>query len=474
MYEGYIRQKTNYLRMKQQTIKESFSVNGKGLHTGLDITLTFKPAPVNNGITIKRVDLPDQPELQALADYVTETTRGTVLKRGDLQVSTIEHVMSVLYALEIDNCLLEVNAPEFPILDGSAKFYVEEINKVGITQQAEDKEYYVVRKKIEFEIPETGAKIIILPDDKFSVDVHIGYDSPVLNNQFASLSDFSEYATDISSCRTFVFVREIEPLVKMNLIKGGDLENAIVIYDKQMPQNELNAIADLMNQPRRDATELGYINCEPKFNNEPARHKLLDVIGDLALVGMPIKGKVIATYPGHKLNTGIAKLIRKDIKRIEKQCPVYDDSVPPLLDINAIRSLLPHRWPFLLIDKVIEITDRIVVGVKNITANEAFFVGHFPNEPVMPGVLLVEAMAQTGGLLVLHKTDDAEKYSTYFMTIDKVKFRNKVVPGDTVIFRLELIDEIRRGCAQMRGLAFVGSKIVAEAEFMAQVTKNKN
>ena len=459
--------------MKQKTIQKSFTIEGNGLHTGLDISLTFNPAPENTGIIIKRVDMPNQPQMEALADYVAETTRGTVLKRGEMQVSTIEHAMSALYASEIDNCILEVNAPEFPILDGSAELFINEIERVGIQEQKEDKEYYVVTKKIEHTNPETGAKIVILPDDEFSIDVHIGFKSSVLSNQFASLTSLSDYKTQIANARTFVFVREIEPLVKMNLIKGGNLKNAIVIYDELISQKELDSIADLMGQPHRDTNCLGYVNGDLKFDNEPARHKLLDVIGDLALIGRPLKGKVIATYPGHKLNTDVAKIIRKDIKAQEKQAPIYDDTVPPLLDVNAVRDLLPHRWPFLMVDKILEITDKVVIGVKNVTVNETFFMGHFPKEPVMPGVLLVEAMAQTGGILVLHKQTNPEEYSTYFMKIDNVKFRQKVVPGDTLIFHLELMDEIRRGCAQMRGLAFVGGKIVAEAEFMAQIIKNK-
>ena len=457
--------------IKQQTIKESFSFTGKGLHTGLDILLTFQPASENHGVKIKRVDLPEQPVIDALAENVDGTTRGTVLKKGDVQVSTIEHALSALYAFGIDNCLLEVNAPEFPILDGSAKFYVEAIQKIGIVEQKEDKDYFVVRKKIEYQLPESGSKIVLLPDDKFSLDVHIGFKSPILSNQFASLSSLDDFASEIASARTFVFVREIEPLLKMGLIKGGDLENAIVIYDEEMPQAELNNMADALGQRQPDATKLGYFT-NLSWENEPARHKLLDVIGDLALVGKPILGKVMAYYPGHKLNTEVAKFVRKEIKKQEAQAPVYDDSLPPVLDVNAIRKLLPHRYPFLLVDKVFDIRDRVISAIKSVSGNEPFFVGHFPEEPVMPGVLIVESMAQAGGLLVLSQLDEPDKYSTYFLKIDNVKFRQKVVPGDMLIFRVELLTEVKRGIATMRGLAFVGGKIVCEAEFTAQIVKN--
>ncbi len=459
--------------LKQRTIKEPFSFTGKGLHTGLNITLTFCPAAENHGVKIKRIDLPDQPVIDALAENVDGTTRGTVIKKGDVQISTVEHALSALYALGVDNCLLEVNAPEFPILNGSARAYVDAIKKAGIVEQKEDKDFFVVKKRIEYSLPNSGSKITLLPDDKFSLAVHIGFKSQILSNQFATLDSLDDYEKEISDARTFVFVREIEPLLNMGLIKGGDLQNAIVIYDQPMTQEELDHMADSLGQPHHDATQLGYLT-QLNHENEPARHKLLDVIGDLSLIGKPILGKVIATYPGHKVNTETAKLIRKELKHLEVQAPVYDDTVPPVLDINDIRKLLPHRWPFLLVDKIIEIRDKVIVGIKNVSGNETFFVGHFPNEPVMPGVLVVEALAQCGGMLVLHKLEQPEKYSTYFLKLDNVKFRRKVVPGDTLVFRVKLLTEIRRGIATMRGLAFVGGKIVCEAEFTAQIVKNND
>ena len=459
---------------KQKTLAASFSLKGKGLHTGLDIDITFNPAPENHGYKIKRTDLEGQPVIDALAEHVVATQRGTVLKKNDVQVSTIEHAMAALYALEIDNCLIEVNAPEFPILDGSARYFVEGIQKVGSVEQNAPRDYYIVKHKIEVKDEESGASLIILPDEKFSVNVLISFDSPVLNNQFASMNDLSEFPSELAASRTFVFVREIEMLLNNNLIKGGDLDNAIVIYDQKLPQESLDKLADMMNIPHLNLTELGYINHEPLvFDNEPARHKLLDVIGDVALIGKPIRGRIIATHPGHKINNQFARMIRKDIKQNEVQAPVYDPNREPVMDINRIRELLPHRYPFLLVDKIIEIGGNYIVGVKNITANEPFFQGHFPQEPVMPGVLQVEAMAQTGGLLVLNSVDEPERYSTYFMKIDGVKFRHKVVPGDTLIFRLELLAPIRRGISTMKGYVFVGDTLVSEAEFMAQIVKNK-
>lgn len=459
---------------KQNTLAASFSLQGKGLHSGLNIEVSFNPAPENHGYKIKRIDLPEQPVIDAVAENVINTQRGTVIGRKDIQISTIEHAMAALYAMGVDNCLIEVNAPEFPILDGSARHYVEEIQKVGLQEQNAARDYYIVKHKVEVKDEETGASIMLLPDDHFCVNTLISFNSPVLNNQFATMNDVKDFPTEIAASRTFVFVRELEMLLQNNLIKGGDLDNAIVIYDQKVSQEALDKLADMMNVPHQNIQELGYINHEPLvFDNEPARHKLLDVIGDIALIGKPIKGRVIATRPGHSINNKLARIIRKQIKLNDVQAPIYDPNAEPVMDINRIRELLPHRYPFLLVDKIIELGKNYIVGVKNITTNEPFFQGHFPQEPVMPGVLQVEAMAQTGGLLVLNTVDEPERYSTYFMKIDGVKFRQKVVPGDTLILRLELLAPIRRGISTMKGYVFVGDKLVSEAEFMAQIIKNK-
>jgi len=460
--------------VKQKTLQNSFTLQGIGLHTGQDIVVTFNPAPVDHGYKIRRVDLEDQPVIDALAEHVVNTQRGTVLGKGNVTVSTIEHGFSALYALGIDNCLIDVNASEFPILDGSAIEYVREIRKAGVVEQEKDKDYYIVRNKMEVTDPETGSKLTLLPDDAFCINSFIEFDSQYIPNQSASMDTVTDFEKEIASCRTFVFVREIEQLRKAGLIKGGNLDNAIVIYEKKLSQKELDEIADELGVPHHNADELGYLNHRKlAYPNEPARHKLLDIIGDMSLIGKPIKGRLIAHKPGHKINNQLARLIRKDIKLNEVQPPVYDLKSEPVMDNKRIRELLPHRYPFLMVDKVIQMTDTFIVGVKNITTNEPYFTGHFPQEPVMPGVLQVEAMAQTGGLLVLAMLDEPERYSTYFLKIDNVKFRHKVVPGDTILFRVELTSEMRRGIATMRGLAFIGDKVVSEADFTAQIIKNK-
>ena len=454
---------------------EVFHSNGKGLHTGLKLTVTFNPAPENYGYKIQRIDLDDQPIIDAVAENVTDTTRGTVLNKNGVKVSTIEHAMASLYAAGIDNCLIQVNGPEFPILDGSAKAYVECIKRVGIQEQNALKDYYIIKSKIEFKDEATGSSIIVLPDESFSVNALISYDSQILTNQFATLENMADFPTEVASARTFVFVREIEPLLNAGLIKGGDLDNAIVIYERKMSQENFDKLADIMGVPHMDADKIGYINHIPLvWPNEPARHKLLDIIGDLALIGKPIKGRIIATRPGHTINNKFARQIRKEIRLHEIQAPVYNCNEAPLMDVNRIRELLPaHRYPFQLVDKVIKSGATCIVGVKNVTSNEPFFQGHFPQEPVMPGVLQIEAMAQVGGLLVLNSIEEPEKYSTYFLKIDGVKFRQKVVPGDTLLFRVELLAPIRRGISTMKGYVFVGEKVVCEAEFMAQIIKNK-
>ena len=459
---------------KQKTLNGSFSLYGKGLHTGLNLTVTFNPAPENYGYKIQRIDLPGEPIIDAVAENVTETTRGTVLTKGEARVSTVEHALAALFALGIDNCLMQVNGPEFPILDGSAINYVENIERIGIKEQNAEKDVFVIKSKIEIKDGNNGHSIIILPDEKFSLNVLVHYDSDVLYNQYATLEDMADFKNEIASSRTFVFVRELEPLLNLGLIKGGDLDNAIVIYEREMPQEQYNRIADVLGVPHMDAKKLGYLNHKPLvWNNEPARHKLLDIIGDLALIGKPLQGRIIATCPGHTINNKFARAMRKVIREHQIQAPIYDPNRTPVMDIKRIKELLPHRTPMLLIDKVIELGSNYIVGTKNITMNEPYFAGHFPEEPVMPGVMLVEAMSQCGALLVMNMLDEPQKYSTYFLKIDKIAFHKKVVPGDTLIFKVEQPGALRHGITMMKGYAFVGEKLVAEAQFTGQIIKNK-
>ena len=460
--------------MKQTTLKGSFSLCGKGLHTGLSLTVTFNPAPENHGYKIQRIDLEGMPVIDAIAENVIDTQRGTVLGKGEVRVSTIEHGMAALYALGIDNCLIQVNGPEFPILDGSAIKYVEKIQEIGIEEQNAPKDYYIIRKKIEVKDETTGSSIVILPDEEFSLTAMCSFNSKFINSQFASLDNMTNFPTEIAAARTLVFLRDIEPPLNATLIKGGDLDNAIVIYEKQISQEQLDQLADMIKVEHRDANNLGYIQHKPLvWENECTRHKLLDIIGDMALIGKPIKGRIIATRPGHTINNKFARQMRREIRKHEIQAPIYDPNETPIMDVNRIRELLPHRYPMQLVDKVIELGATSIVGVKNVTSNEPFFQGHFPQEPVMPGVLQIEAMAQCGGLLVLNTLEEPERWSTYFMRIDDVKFRQKVVPGDTLLFKVDLLAPVRHGISSMKGYVFVGDHIVSEATFTAQIVKNK-
>ena len=461
---------------KQRTLAKEISLTGKGLHTGIDVTITFKPAPANHGYKFCRIDLPGRPLIDALAEHVTDTSRGTTLVQNNASVQTIEHVLAALHGLRVDNALIEMNGPEAPIMGGSSWKFVDAIKEAGISELKEDRNYFVVKHKITYSDEEHGVDLIVYPDDHFSINVLIDYNSRILGNQYAILDSIDDFEKDISRSRTFVFFHELEPLFKMGLIKGGDLDNAIVILEKEVEQAEIDRIAKLFNRPGINTHTAGILNnTELRYPNEPARHKLLDIMGDLALVGHPIKGKVVATRPGHLANTRLAKIMRQEMKKalMKKDIPVYDPSQPPVFNLEEIRKRLPHRYPFLLVDKIISLEESSIVGIKNVSFNEAFFQGHFPEEPVMPGVLLVEALAQTGGLLVLSTVDEPEKYSTYFLKIDKVKFKSKVVPGDTVILKMELTDLIRRGIVTMFGQAFVGNKLVLEGELTAQVVKNK-
>ena len=458
--------------LKQNTLKEQFSLSGKGLHTGLNLTVTFMPAPPDHGYKIQRIDMPGQPIMDAIAENVIDTQRGTVLGKGEMRCSTVEHAMAALYALGLDNVLIQVDGPEFPILDGSAELYVDAIQRVGILEQDAPKDFYYINKKMEFRDEATGACITLLPDEDFSITSMISFESSVLSSQFATLDNMDKFATEVAAARTFVFVREIEPLLMAGLIKGGDLDNAIVIYERKTTQENLDKLCQLTGAERHEASELGYLQHKPLvWDNEPARHKLLDIIGDMALIGKPIKGRIIATKPGHTINNKFARMMRKEIRKHEVQAPYYDPNKEPLMDVNRIRQILPHRYPMQLVDKVIEMKEQSIVAIKNVTSNEPFFQGHFPSEPVMPGVLQIEAMAQAGGLLVLSKVDDPEKYSTYFLKIDNVKFRQKVVPGDTLIFKVEMASPLRHRIGTMQGYAFIGENCVAEATFTAQIAK---
>lgn len=460
--------------MKQKTIKKSVSVEGVGLHTGQAVVLTFHPAPINHGFKFRRSDLEGEPVIHADVNRVVSTNRGTTIQTGEAQISTVEHALSALAGLQIDNVLIDVNGPEVPIMDGSSKPFVEALESSGIEEQDAEKEFFEILEPISYIDEETGAELLALPADHFEVITMIDFNSPVLGQQYANLNSLEDYASEIAPCRTFVFLHEIEFLFKQNLIQGGDLDNAIVIVDRAVSQKELDGLAKKLGKPSVHVSKEGILNTlDLHFTNEPARHKLLDVIGDISLLGKPIKGKIVATKPGHKANMEFTKILKKRYQEQRKLRgkPQYDPDQTPLFDTVQIANWLPHRYPFLLVDKIIELSDNHVVGVKNVTFNELFFQGHFPGNPVMPAVLQIEALAQTGGILALSQVEDPGNWDTYFLKIENAKFKHKVVPGDTLILKMELLAPIRRGICQMFATAYVGNKIVSEGELTAQIVK---
>ncbi len=456
----------------QKTVEQKVTIQGVGLHTGNLVTLTFCPTKENFGIKFQRIDLKNKPTIEADVDLVTEIERGTTLTKGGASVSTVEHVLSALTGLGIDNCLVEVNAQEMPIMDGSAQPFVKVLKEAGIKEFKVDKNYFVVTEPIKYVNQEKGIELIALPDDHYNITSTIDYNSPVLGKQVAKLEDLKDFEKEISSSRTFCFLHELELLLEHNLIKGGDLSNAIVVVDKPVSQEKLDQLSSLLNKPKVEVQSSGILNnVELRHTNEAARHKLLDIVGDLTLVGRPIKGKIIATKPGHGPNVEFAKLIKHSIKKMENQ-PKFDVS-KTVLDVKGIKNILPHRPPFLLVDRIIEMSPERVVGVKNVTINEDLFRGHFPDQPIFPGVLQVEAMAQVGGVLVLSQFEDPENYLTYFMKMDKVKFRKMVVPGDTMVFELTFASPYRRGLAHMLGRTYVNNELVCEADMLAKIEKVK-
>ena len=461
--------------VKQKTIQNEISLLGVGLHTGNEVTMTFKPAPVNNGFSFVRVDLEGNPVIEADANYVVNTQRGTNLEKLGVKIQTPEHVLAALIGCDLDNVIIELNASELPIMDGSSEFFVEALEKAGVVEQTAERYYYVVKEVISFADESTGSEIILMPADDYQVTAMVDFGTKVLGTQNASLKNISDFKAEIADARTFSFLHELETLLDNGLIKGGDLNNAIVYVDKEISPKTMDNLKVAFGKDTISVKPNGILdNLTLHYPNEAARHKLLDVIGDLALVGTRIKGKVIANKPGHFVNTQFAKKLAKIIKIEQRnQVPVYDLNLEPLMDIHKIMNILPHRPPFLFIDRIIEMSDNHVVGMKNVTMNESFFVGHFPDAPVMPGVIIVEAMAQTGGILVLSTVPDPENYLTFFMKIDNVKFKHKVLPGDTLLFKCELITPIRRGICHMQAKAYANGKLVAEAELMAQIAKKQ-
>lgn len=459
----------------QKTLQQEVTLSGIGLHTGKEVKLTMKPAKENTGFVFVRTDLEGHPQVEADVNYVVATERGTTLEKLGVKITTCEHLLAALVGCDIDNAILEMDASEPPILDGSSKYFVEAIESVGVVEQNIAREYLVVKEVLTYSDPATGSEITIIPSDTYEVTTMVDFGTKVLGTQNATLKNISEFKDEISSARTFSFLHELEMLLDHGLIKGGDISNAIVYVDKDLTPETTEKLKKAFGKDNVSIRPNGILdNLNLNYPNEAARHKLLDVIGDLALAGVKIKGKVIANKPGHYVNTQFAKKLNRQWKlQKKKNVPDFDLTKEPVFDINGIMKLMPHRPPFLLIDKILELSDSHVVGLKNVTMNEPFFVGHFPKEPVMPGVLQVEALAQTGGILVLASVPDPENYSTYFIKIDKVKFKRKVVPGDTIIFKIELIEPIRRGIVHMQGYGYVGDAVAVEAELMAQVAKNK-
>jgi UDP-3-O-[3-hydroxymyristoyl] N-acetylglucosamine deacetylase/3-hydroxyacyl-[acyl-carrier-protein] dehydratase len=463
--------------MKQHTIKKSVTLSGIGLHTGVKVTATLFPAPENHGIKFKRIDLEEHPTIMADVDRVSSTNRSTTLEKGDARVSTVEHLLSALMGLNVDNAMVELDGPEIPIMDGSALPFVNAILEVGLEEQQEEREYFQIEEPITYKDEETGVELLVIPAETFQVTTMIDFNSELLGQQYAYLEDIQQYAKEIAPSRTFVFLHELQHLLAQNLIKGGDLDNAIVIADRPVEQSHLDALAKQLGKANVTIDKEGIVNTTSlKFQNEPARHKLLDVIGDIALVGKPIKGRIVAIKPGHTANIAFAKLLKQHYleQRKLKGKPKYDPNKPAIYDTVDIMKLLPHRHPFLLVDKIIEITENTVVGIKNITYDEYFFRGHFPNNPVFPGVLQIEALAQVGGVLALAQQEDAGNWDTYFVKIDKTKFKQKVLPGDTLILKMELMAPIRRGIVQMYGTAYVRNKIASEGELTAQIVRRKS
>ena len=461
--------------VKQKTIQNEISLTGVGLHTGKEVKMTFKPAPVNNGYTFVRVDLEGSPIIEADANYVVNTQRGTNLEKLGVKIQTSEHVLAAFVGCDVDNVIIELNESEPPIMDGSSKYFVEAIEKAGVTEQEAERNYYIVKEVISFMDEVTGSEILLMPAEEYQVTAMVDFGTKVLGTQNATMKNISEFKSEIADARTFSFLHELETLLDSGLIKGGDLNNAIVYVDKEISPKTIENLKIAFGKDSISVKPNGILdNLTLHYPNEAARHKLLDVVGDLALVGMRIKGKVIANKPGHFVNTQFAKKLSKIIKIEQRnQVPVYDLNLEPLMDIHKIMSILPHRPPFLFVDRIIEMSDSHVVGMKNVTMNEGFFVGHFPEAPVMPGVIIVEAMAQTGGILVLSTVPDPENYLTFFMKIDNVKFKHKVLPGDTLIFKCDLITPIRRGICHMQAKAYANGKLVAEAELMAQIAKKQ-